>query len=347
MPPFAQAYRANCTLCHVEVPALNSYGRSVQRSGYAILDHQILHRSLPVWIGFSPAFDSQQQNGSKLQGGNVAVHAVGLAGDFSYHIQQWLVQNNVPGGLDTAWFAYNGLFAHSGHLFAGKIETPAPSPFSQWFDLSNFASAEMTVGEHQYQLDANRWGSRLAYVHGALDVEAGWLGSSGNLGGTSDFTNDTDKTFQWKIAHVSAQRTSLEFGAFGSRGSFPLQEGGTDQYYSVAAYVERDPQRHVPGIFALYQDTFDGNPGPGLGAAAGNALTFELYQNAFHQNGLFSARFERTNDGLGSQVKSGNIDFEYHLVRFVHLYTEAAFAQGSKPSYRYMLWWTTPLERVR
>ncbi len=347
MPPFAQSYSANCTLCHTQVPALNSYGRSVQRSGYAILDHQVLRRSAPVWIGFSPVFDSQQQGGSKLQTGNVALHAVGLAGDFSYHIQQWLVQDNVPGGLDTAWVAYNGLFAHTGHLFAGKIEAPAPSPFSQWFDLSNFASAEMTVGEHQYQLDANRWGSRLAYVHGSVDAEAGWLGSNADLGGASDFANDTDKTFQWKLAHVSAQRTSFEFGTFGSRGSFPLQEGGADQYYSVAAYVQRDPQREMPGIFAIYQDTFDGNPGPRLGAAAGNALTFELYQTAFHQNGLFSMRYERTNDGLGNQVQSGNVDFEYHVARFVHFYTEAAFAQGSKASFRYMLWWTTPIERAR
>ena len=347
MPPFAQAYGANCTLCHSQVPTLNSYGRSVQRSGYAILDHQVLKRSLPVWVGVNPTFDSQSSGGKNFQSGNVAIHAVGLVGDFSYHIQQWLVQNNAPGGLDTAWFSYNGLFHHFGHLFAGKIETPAPSPFSQWSDLSGFASAEMIVGEHQYQLDNNRWGSRLAYVHRSLDVEAGWLGAGGDLGGTSDFSNDTDKTFQWKVAHVSASRTSLEVGAFGSRGSFPLQEGGTDQYWSAAAYVQRDPQPHFPGIFAIYQDTFDRNPGNGLGPAAGNAATLELYQTFFHGNALVGARTERTNDGLGNHVQSGNLDFEYQLARFVHIYLERSFAQGNTPGFKYEVWWTTPLESVK
>lgn len=346
MPPFAQAYGANCIVCHTEVPALNSYGRYVQRSGYAVLDSKTLHRSLPFWLGFNPSYSSQNE-GTKLQGGNVAVHAVGLAGDFSYHIQQWIVQNNGPGGLDTAWFAYNGLFRHTGHLFVGKVETPAPSPFSQWFDITPFASAEMTVGEHQYELDNNRWGSRLSYVHGSVDVEAAWLGSSGDLGGTSDFTNDTDKTFQWKVSHAIAERSSFEAGAFGSRGSFPLQEGGTDQYYSVAAYVQRDPQRTVPGVFAIYQDTFDGDPGPGLGAAAGNALTFEVYQTLFNGNAVVSSRYEHTNDGLGNRLGSGNIDFEFHLARFIHVYTEEAFGQGGKPTFQYMLWWTTPFERVR
>ncbi len=347
MPPFAQAYSANCTLCHTQVPALNSYGRAVQRSGYAILDHAVLHRSLPVWVGFNPTFDSQMTSGRNFQSGNVAVHAVGLAGDFSYHIQQWLVQNDSPGGFDTGWIAYNGLFHHSAHLFVGKIETPAPSPFSQWSDLSGFASAEMTVGEHQYLLDANRWGSRLAYVRNSLDVEAGWLGSTGDLGGTSDFSNDTDKTFQWKVSRVSAARTAVEFGAYGSRGSFPLQEGGTDQYWSAAAYVQRDPQPHVPGVFAIYQATFDRNPGNELAAAAGNAFTLELYQTLFHGNAVVGAREERTNDGLGNHVQSGHVDFEYQVARFVHIYTEMSLAQSNKPEFKYMLWWTTPLERVK
>lgn len=346
MPPFAESYGVNCTICHVQVPALNSYGRYVQRSGYAVLDSKTLHRTLPLWLGFNPSYDAQGTS-PKLQTGNVALHAVGLAGDFSYHIQQWFVQNNQPGGVDTGWFAYNGLFRHNGHLFAGKVEAPAPSPFSQWFDLSSFASAEMTVGEHQYQLDNNRWGSRLSYVHGSLDVEAAWLGSNGDLGGTSDFSNDTDKTFQWKIAHAPDARSSFEVGAYGSRGSFPLQEGGNDQYYSVAAYLERDPQRTFPGIFAIYQDTFDSDPGPNLGAAAGNALTFELYQTVFRGNAVVTARYEHTNDGLGNRIASGNVDFEYHVLRFVHLYVEESFLQGSKPDFKYMVWWTTPLEHVK
>jgi hypothetical protein len=346
IPPFAQSYSTKCTTCHTQVPGLNSYGRYVQRSGYAILDHQILQRSLPLWFGFSPFYDSQAPTGlSKIQAGNVALHAVGLVGDFSYHIQQWLVENNEPGTLDTAWVAYNGLFAHSGHLFVGKVETPAPSPFSQWFDLANFASPEMTVGEHQYQLDNNRWGSRLSYVHDATDLEAAWLGSNGGTGGSSDFADDTDKTFQWKAAYAAVG--SLEVGAYGSRGSWSLQEGGTDQYHSVAMYVQHDPLPDVPGFLGIYQTTFDGDPGPGLGAAAGNAITLELYQTLFHGNALVSVRGEHTNDGLGNRITSGNVDFEYHVLRFLHAYTEAAFVQGGKLEYRAMLWWTTPLERVK
>ena len=346
MPPFAEAYAAKCTLCHTEVPTLNSYGRYVQRTGYSALDHHVLQRALPLWVGTNPSYDSQDPNAPhRLQTGNVAIHAIGyLSNDFTYHIQQWITQNGQPGGLDTAWISYNNLFSHNGHLFFGKILTPAPSPFSQWSDLAPFSTPEAVVGEHTYQLDANRWGSRFAYVRGDLDAEVGWLGSGDDLGGTSDFSNTIDKTLQWKLAYANPKQP-LEFGLYGSRGSFPLPEGGADQYRTIAAYVQRDPQHIAPGIFAVYQTAFDENPGNGAAPAASNSATIEIYQNVFAQNGLIGVRKEFSNDGLGTQLQSGNIDFEYHLARFIHVYLETYMAQNSKPGYRYMLWWTTPISR--
>ena len=346
MPPFAQAYAANCTLCHTQVPALNSYGRYVQRTGYSALDRSTLRRSVPVWIGVNPSYDSQDPNAPhRLQTGNVAVHAIGYAArDWTYHVQQWITQHGIAGGLDTAWISYNNLLRRNGHLFIGKVLPPAPSPFSQWFDLASFATPELTVGEHVYQLDANRWGSKFAYVSNSIDAEAGWLGSGEDLGGTSNFSNTIDKTFQWKLAYANANHP-LELGLYGARGSFPLPEGGADQYRSIAAYVQHDPQRIVPGFLLIYQSTYDANPGNGNPPAAGTSATIEIYRTVFNDNALVGVRKEFTNDGLGTQLQSGNIDVEYHLARFVHVYFETYMAQKSKPGYRYMLWWTTPLSK--
>lgn len=344
MPPFAEAYAANCTVCHTEVPTLNAFGRYVQRTGYSALDHRVLKAALPLWIGVNPTYDSQNPGPQKLQTGNVAIHAIGfVAGDWTYHIQQWITQNNASGGVDTAWVAYNNLLHRDGHMFLGKILSPAPSPYSQWADLAPFATPQITVGEHAYQ-NTNRWGGKFAYVHKSLDAEMAWLGSGEDLGGTSNFSNSIDKTFQWKLADANPKRP-LEFGVFGSRGSFPLPEGGTDQYYSTSAYLQRDPHRAIPGMFFVYQTAFDANPGGGASAAASNAATLELYQNLFADRAIVGARKEFTNDGLGTQLQSGNFDFEYHLARFVHAYVEMYLAQSSKPGYRYMIWWTTPLSR--
>jgi len=347
MPPFAQAYGVDCSVCHTEVPTLNAHGRYVQGTGYDVLNHRVLERSLPFWVGVNPSYDSQDPSSPpRLRFGNAALHAVGVTGNWSYHVQQWLRQNDMAGGLDTAWVAYNTLLNRGGHLFIGKIESPAPAPFSQWSDLAPFANSQVTVGEHAYQLANNRWGSRFAYVRGVFDVEVGWLGSTGDLGGTSDFSDDTDKTLQWKFAWANPERP-LEIGAFGSRGSFPLPEGGTDQYHSVALYVQRDPKFGVPGAFILYQTTFDANPGAGAAAAAGNGAIVELYDTFLRGRMLITARKEFTNDGLGTQIQSGNVDVEYHLVRFINVYAETYMVQHGKPGYRYMIWWTTPVKAVK
>lgn len=345
MPPFAQAYGVSCSTCHTQVPALNAYGRYVQRTGYASLDPTVLKRAVPVWIGENTFYDSQDPDKPHhVEFGNLALHAGGqIDGDWSYHVHQWIWQNDIAGGSDTLWMAYNNLLHRDGHLFVGKIEAPGPSAFSQWFDMSGFATPEITVGEHTYQNDGNRWGTKLSYTHKSVTLEAGWLASGQDLGGLSDFGNDTDKTFQWKAAYASPERP-LEIGLYGSRGSQPLAEGGNDQYSSVAAYVQRDPVAHVPGMLFMYQVGKDGNPGPDLGIAASNASTIEVYEPVL-SNGLISVRKEFLNDGLGTQTQSGNIDFSYQIARYLRVYTEVGISQHNTPAWRYMIWWTTPLTR--
>lgn len=356
MPPFAQAYGVQCSVCHTQVPALNTYGRYVQRTGYASLDPHVLSRALPVWVGENTSYDSQDPNQPhRTQFGNVAIHAVGTLGtDVTYHFQQWIVQNNGAGDLDTFWLTYNNLLHRDGHLFAGLIEAPGPSPYSQWMDLAGFGTPEIVVGEHGYQLDGNRWGTKLDYTKGSLDLEAAWLGSNLGWGGVSDFSNDTDKTFQYKAAYANPE-SPLEIGVYGARGSWPLAEGGTDQYWAFAPYVQRDPYRGVPGILAVYQMALDGNPGYAtlangslapLGSAGSTAATLELYEPVFDR-GVLSLRKEWSNDGLGTLTQSGNVDFNYQIARYLHAYVEEYFASHATPGWRYMIWWTTPVGAVK
>jgi hypothetical protein len=354
MPVFAQAYGIKCSVCHTQVPALNTYGRYVQRTGYSSLDPHVLKRALPVWWDQSVNYDSENVP-TNPQFGNFGFHAVGFLGsDVTYHFQQWIKQDNQAGNLDTFWLTYNNLLHRDGHLFVGLVEAPGPSPFSMWMDLAGFTTPEIVVGEHAYELDANRWGAKFNYIKGSLDLEAGWLGSGNGWSGASDFSDNTDKTVQYKAAYDNPQYP-IEAGVYGSRGSWPLAEGGTDQYWSIAPYVQRDPWKGVPGILAIYQMGLDGNPGfntlpngnlRSLGSAGSTAATLEIYQPIFDK-GLISFRKEWTNDGLGFQNQTGNLDLNYQVARFLHAYVEEYFGSHMTPGWRYMLWWTTPLTSVK
>src|SRR5579864_1206582 len=61
MPVFAKAYGLQCSACHTMVPALNAYGRYVQRTGYASLNRDVLKEHSPFWIG-------EQVNGDSTGG---------------------------------------------------------------------------------------------------------------------------------------------------------------------------------------------------------------------------------------------------------------------------------------
>lgn len=353
MPPFAQAYGLQCNVCHTLVPTLNAYGRYIQRTGYASLDPHVLRRANPLWIGVNTWYDTQDPDKPHyVEFGNVAIHAAGAAGDdWTYHAQSWIQENNQAGDLDTLWVAYNNLFHRDGHAFVGYITAPGPSPWSMWTDLSGFATPEITVGEHAYQTDANRWGIKLAYTPGSTDAEIAWLGSGLGWSGASDFGSDTDKTFQWKLAHANPMEP-LEYGAYGSRGSFPLANGAFDQYTTWGFYAQRDPVGYVPGALVMYQMNNDTNPDESGLPAGSNAATVELYERIFNQQhdspagqGLIDLREEFTNDGLGNTGRSGNVDFSYHIARYLFFYGEAGIAQNATPAWRTMLWWTTPIQR--
>ena len=364
MPNFGKAYGVKCSTCHTVVPALNAYGRYVQRTGYASLNRNVVNTVIPIWIGESINGDStgnvsSQSPDWKYSYGNLALHGGGyMAPDWTFHVEQWLLESDATGGpLDTVWVTYNNLLHRDGHLFLGKVQSPAPSPYSQWMDISEFVPPTITVGEHEYQQGENRWGSKFAYVHGALDAEASWLLSSNGLINASDFatTPGTDKTFQWKVASAHADQP-LEVGAYGNTGSFIVSTGAVDRYTSLAAYVERDPQpTGIPGVLGIYQIANDSNPGVDengiqLPGARSQALSAEVFESLFNRGALLSFRYEYSNDGLGNltHYQVADLAFNFPRYQYLHGYFEAGLGGNSTapngvPSWRWVLWWTTPI----
>lgn len=363
VPVFTKAYGGvDCSTCHASgaVPLLNAYGRYIQRTGYAAIDHKTLESMFPVTIAEEVQYDSQNQP-PKVQPGNLALHATGYLGkDLTYHIHQWLYQfNKSGGGLDTFQLAYSGLFKGNGHLFVGKLSAlPVPGPFSNTPSdiFPPYGPAEITVGEHMYQSDMMRWGTAFSYVHAPVFFEAGWLGSGADWNGATDFSNDTEKTFEWTAAYADPGKP-IEAGLFGSIGTFPLAEGGIDSYHSIAAYVQRDPGPHrIPGFFAVYQRAYDGNPGnggmSGMGApapsaaASSSAYSAELYESFFQDRAVLGLRKDMTNDGLGNVSNFGDVWLAIEPIpklHYLHLYLDTVLTQNGTPDFKASVWWASPL----
>jgi hypothetical protein len=354
MPVFAEAYGYDCQKCHIQVPALNSFGRYVQRSMYAALDRKTLSSIPPVWLGEAAFSDTQDPNEShKLQFGNLAVHLSGfLSKDVTTHIQQWLVKNDEAGPLDTAWISYDHIFGPNTHVVFGKQAVPGPSSFSQWMDLAPFAVPDTVVGEHVQEFEDNRWGTKVGWTNSYFTADIGWFGSEADLNGATDFSDDTEKAIQWNVAYAPFDRP-IQIGGFGGHGTEPLTEGGIDRFAGTGAYFQVDQTPHAPGVLLLYQRGWEGNAGKGntnqlLGPAASGGMIAELFFKPLrHYEGLVSLREELSNNGLGTVMHTGNADINFRVARFIHATLEWYAQSLGKPGFRYQVWWTTPLQKER
>jgi hypothetical protein len=323
MPVFAQAYGINCEVCHSSVPALNAYGRYVQRTDYSSLDASTIHKAFPLWGAEAVYYDTQDPTYPHYyQTGNLSLHGAGYIGsDITWHLHQWIQQNDQPGGTDTLWLTYNNLLHRDGHLTIGKLELPAPSPFSQWFELSGFAPPSMTVGEHAYGLADNRWGAKMQYIRPGYIAEAAYVTTGDNLNTAFDW--ESDRTFQYRLAYARADKP-VEAGVYGATGSYPLSDGSFDNYSAIGPYIEIDSQHGLPGLFALVQNNNDSNAGPAFGPAHSYGYTIDVFEPLYKNVVMLGVRKEMTNDGLGTITQYGNVDLEIVMSR--HVSSRAATA---------------------
>jgi len=301
------------------VPALNAYGRFVQSTGFAALDPAVMKKVLPIVVRESLSYRSTGKLDKLLPQdkwtyANLSVNLVGVdSSSFSYRLEQSLYRNDLGGGTTGHfWVSYNHLLGGNAHLLVGKFDAPAPSPFSYWSDQSGFSSASVAVGQHTYELSAQRWGVGFNYVplnpaKEPVKVQLAYLGNNPPMFNASAFDSSnpyapfaagSDKAFQYKAAWARADNP-VEAGVYGAVGTYILSTGYVnpiDSYSAAGVYAQRDPRNGFPGVFVFYQRTYDSNVGPGAAknllaqGAASWAGGLEFDQPLLHGNVMLGIR---------------------------------------------------------
>lgn len=363
LPTFAQAYHVDCKVCHTMVPALNAYGRYIQRTDFGALDPATVRQVLPLLFreavnGRSTGKLNSTQPNVKITTASLSGDAVGVIGtSVTYRAEQSFYSNDVSGGtFGRGWFAYNDLFHKSGHFMVGKIEPATMPVFANWSDMTGFSSSSVAVGKHTYALSSARWGAAFNYVAAPLDAEVSWSAGGSNLIQASDFTTKpgADKVLHYKLAYADPNKP-YEVGLYGASGGYVISTAAFDRYSASGVYAQRDPTNGVPGLIVFYQVTSDSNAGTGakgaIAPASSHAYAVEIYEPVFKGDVMIGFRpVEFTNNGLGTIKHFGNFDIGLHDPHIPYLYAtlESGFNASSnapnvQPVWRFSIKWAGPI----
>jgi len=363
------------------VPALNAYGRFVQSTAFGALDPAIMKRAIPIVIRESVSYRSTGKLDKLLAAdkwtfGSVSVNLVGVLNkSLSYRLEQSLYSNNVSGGTTGHfWVSYNQIFGGDAHLLVGKFDAPAPPAFSFWQDASGFSSSSVSVGQHAYQLGAERWGVGFNYVptdykKTPYKVQLAYLGNGEPMYNSSAFDSSnpytsgaagSDKAFQYKVAFARPDNP-VEGGVYGAVGTYILATGylnPIDDYNAYGAYVQRDPVKGMPGLLLFYQRTNDGNVGPGKASqaltqgAASWASAVEVDESILNGDVMFGLRPVEYISGLQASKSGPDVLTTAHphyavfdivardpkFSPYLYLTLESAVAAASNATYDQPAW---------
>ncbi len=233
MPNFAQAYGIPCSYCHIQIPALNAYGRWVQRTGYAgsesarvgarVADMGRLSRRLSA---------SRRRTRRRGTSGRSRTARRRCLRNSQERMDLSRAAMDLGGESRPAVSTRRGLptttsFNGAGHIFAGKLEVPAPSEFSQWLDVCGL-TVQLAGGDHRRRARLpTGWqslGIQVRLSSAARSTQRLPTSPRAPISTVSmHTTRGQDKTLQYKLAFAN-RSNPLEFGYYGARGSWPLSE---------------------------------------------------------------------------------------------------------------------------
>jgi mono/diheme cytochrome c family protein len=355
IPVLANGQNVSCEQCHNAPPNLNAYGRYILATNFAkVLDaHAQMQENErdPVSLivsanGSNPPVPMLPQTYLGLAQLNSAGY---LGQDVTYYASVPLVEGGFPAqAVDQLWGAYNGFSGGNGSLQFGKFPTPIFAPWlSQSLSLAGYTLAAMPVGLNTVGIGDNRWGSSYTQIgRNGLIGNVAYLTNTGPLERAYDSNmNSTTAGAEGQSFVASLQQMAIDSHftggiAFMSSG-FPLPSGATDNFTRTMALASYSTSPKYD-LIAMALIGHDDNPNDGASLASGsNGWSFEGIVGPLPWLHL-DARYERTNDGLGTIQNNYIGDVAFSIRPNLVVTLENVSSVGARPVTSYQVLWAGP-----
>jgi mono/diheme cytochrome c family protein len=349
IPMFAKRTGASCELCHTVFPGMTNYGMMVMMSDFS---------PLPYHGGGDPGFTSlifDQQylsnpDGSpappKFHTDNLGFLNGGFIGpNFTYYLEQHVVDGGFIGGTDQMWISYNQMFHGTGDLQVGKFHTPFPFMPAHRITLAPYATTSATIGANDFNEDDSHWGITLANMQGTLMYGLSALGGNDLVGkGAFALAGDHDHSFDVNLMTMSDNPLNYGVGVIFAGYAPPALPGaGFDRFDRSAVYLQYIPPGEPRLQFqAVGQLGFDSNPyGTNIAGHTRGFFTEAQYNFAHGNWGVLRWDAQSGND---SPVAGMTLDYIHQLELNLKLTVEGR-ELTTGPTFGMGLEWAGPWSR--
>jgi mono/diheme cytochrome c family protein len=283
IPMFAKRTGASCELCHTVFPGMTNYGMMVMMSDFAPLPYHAAQDP-----GFASVILAEQYSSNpdgnpappKLFTDNLGILSGGYFGpNFTYYLEQHIVDGGFVGGTDQLWLSYNQLFKGTGDLQVGKFHTPFPFMPAHRITIAPYATTNTTIGSNPFNEDDSHWGVTLAQMPSTVMYSLSALGGNqlicesgcAQLGG-----NNTFHSFDFSAMTMNTVGLNAGAGIIYNGFSPPAGPGTTlDRFNRTALWLQYVP----PGDQRLQLQA--------LGQLGADSDPFGTGE-AFHMRGFFT-----------------------------------------------------------
>jgi mono/diheme cytochrome c family protein len=344
VPPLANGQGLSCQSCHTTFPGLTSYGMMVMMSNFQNLEMKKQHQALPLAMRVQiTSLLSNKDHPASTTLQTLSVFAAGFLGrNFTYYMEQPVVDTGQPGKTEQAWLSWNGLFGGTNSLQLGKYHTPFPFMPAHGWTLSNYLLATQDSGQNTFEPNGSHWGLAFNGMSNEFMYNLAYLAGEDAVQHALDYNRAAGpRTLDANVSYGGMTKP-WQVGLVGMRGVTPLVDGAQnyvadDVFSREGIYYSYQTSKGM--IQTMYYHGFDARPDIGAPPQSLNGYMLELQRDIGWKNHLLVRYDVASSDTLNRQYV---LSFAHHVLPNLKFTSELMMSPSNRPQIGFAFDWAGP-----
>ncbi|MFN2527457.1 MAG: cytochrome c [Candidatus Baltobacteraceae bacterium] len=346
VPPLANGQGLSCQSCHTTFPGMTSYGMSVMMSNFQNLEWKKQHQALPLAMRMQvQSMLSNKDHPSRTTVQTLSLFAAGFLGrNFTYYLEQPIVDAGQPGKTEQMWLSWNGLLGGANSLQLGKYHIPFPFMPAHGWALSNYLLATQDSGQNTFEPNDSHWGLAFNGMSNEFMYNLAYLAGEDAIQHALDYNRAAGpRTLDLNVSYGGMTKPS-QVGLVAMGGVTPLQDGAqhfiSDDIFSrEGIYYSYQSSKVL--VQTMYYHGYDAQPDIGAAPQSLNGYMLEAQRDFGWKNHVLMRYDVASSDRLNRQYV---LSFAHHVLPNLKMTSELMMSPGNRPQIGFALDWAGPFQ---